>query len=389
MRVLLFLLRKEFLQIVRDRVIVRLLFVMPLAQLLLLANAATFEVRSARLQLVDHDRSAQSRAVVARLAASGRFVPVGTSASAAQGDATLRAGTADVVLVVPAGFARDLARSGRATVQLLLDAGDGAAAGVTQAYATQILERHAAELAASGSPARAPRAAAVAAGLGPEPPPRPGRPTIEVRQRGWYNPALRYRDYMVPAILVVLVTTVATLLTAMNVVREKEAGTLDQLNVTPLSRATFIAAKLLPLWSIALVDLALGLAVGHWVFDVPIRGSLALVFGAAGLYLAGALGLGLWISTVAETQQQAMFVTFAVVMVYLLMSGVYTPVAGMPPWARWLAQASPVLHFARLMRAVLLKGAGPADVARELAMLALIGGTVLTLAVRRYRKRVA
>ena len=176
-------------------------------------------------------------------------------------------------------------------------------------------------------------------------------------------------------------------MTAMNIVREKESGTLDQLNVTPISRATFIAAKLIPLWTLAMLDLAIGLLIAHFVFGVPVRGNPAVVFFAAAVYLTAALGIGLWVSTIAETQQQAMFVTISILLVYLLMSGIFTPVRGMPGWAQMIAQASPVMHFTQLMRAVLLKGAGPADVAYELMMLTGIGVLVLTLAVRRYRKR--
>lgn len=383
MRALRFLLRKEFLQIFRDRVIVRMLFVMPLLQLLLLSNAATFEVRSARLYVVDLDHSAASRGVVTRLAASGRFVPTAASASLARADAAMLGGEVDVILAVPAGFERDLVRDRRAPVQLILDAEDGAAAGVTQSYATQILASYSAELGAAVHPTLA----TVGAGTGV--PPQRGRAVLELQRRGWYNTALEYRDFMVPGILVVLVTIIGTLLTAMNIVREKEAGTLDQLNVTPVSRATFIAAKLIPLWSLALVSLGLGLALGHFALGVPVRGSLPLVFLAAAIYLVGALGIGLWVSTVAETQQQAMFVSYSIMLVYLLMSGIFTPVRGMPAWAQWIAQLSPVMHFTQLMRAVLLKGAGIGDVARELAMLAVIGVVVMTLAVRQYRKRTA
>ena len=182
---------------------------------------------------------------------------------------------------------------------------------------------------------------------------------------------------------------IGSLLTAMNIVREKEAGTLDQLNVTPISRSTFVAAKLIPLWAFAMADLAIGLAFAHFVLGVPIRGSLLLVFGAASIYLVVALGIGLWISAVVETQQQAMFVTFSLLMVYLLMSGLFTPVRAMPEWAQWLTQVNPIAHFVHLMRAVLLKGAGPADVARQLAILAASGVVVLAMAVRQYSKRVA
>ena len=383
MRALRFLLRKEFLQIFRDHVILGMLFVMPMVQLLVLSNAATFEVKSARLFVVDRDHSPRSRAVVDRLAASGRFVPTAASQSMARADEAMLGRKADAILVVPRNFERDLVRDRKASVQLILNAEDGAAAGVTQSYAGRILESYAREVGAEITPTL------VSVSARAERPPQRGEPVIEVRQRGWYNAELEYRDYMVPGILVVLVTMVGTLLTAMNIVREKESGTLDQLNVTPVTRSTFIAAKLIPLWSLALLDLVLGLVLAHFVFGVPVRGSVAVVLLAAAIYLLGALGIGLWISTVAETQQQAMFVTFSIMMVYMLMSGLFTPVRGMPEWAQWVAQLSPVMHFTQLMRAVLLKGAGLADVARELGILALMGAAVLTISVRRYRKRAA
>jgi ABC-2 type transport system permease protein len=375
MRALGFLLRKEFLQIFRDRMIVRILFLVPIAQLLVLANAATFEVTSARLYVVDRDHSSFSRGLVTRLAASGRFVPVGQSASMPRADAAMLDRSVDAILVVPANFERDLMRSHSAPVQLILNAEDGAAAAVTQSYASQIIATWAREIMAETR--------LVVAGANRVDP----VPMIEVRRRGWYNPRLEYRDYMVPGILVVLVTVIGTLLTAMNIVREKETGTLDQLNVTPVSRSVFVAAKLIPLWSLALVVLGVGILIGWAVLGVPIRGNLLLVFGAAALYLIGALGIGLWVSAVVETQQQALFVSYAILMVYLLMSGLFTPVSAMPPWAQWVAEASPVKHFAQLLRAVLLKGAGPADVLRELGVLAAIGSAVLTLAVRQYHKR--
>jgi ABC-2 type transport system permease protein len=383
MRALRFLLRKEFLQIFRDRMLLGMLFLMPLIQLLILANAASFEVKEARLYVVDRDHTPMSRGVVHRLAASGRFVPVAASSSlVAADDAMLRRRT-DVILVVPEGFERDAVRLRRAEVQLILNAEDGAAAGVIQTYAGQILAAYSRELGVEVNPALR------SAGLRGEAPPRPGQPVVEVRRRAWYNPQLEYRDYMIPAILVVLVTMIGTLLTAMNIVREKETGTLDQLNVTPVTRATFIAAKLIPLWSLALLDLGFGLTVAHLVFGLPIAGNPLVVFVAAGIYLIGALGIGLWISTIAETQQQAMFVSFSILMVYLLMSGLFTPLRGMPGWAQVVAQASPVMHFTQLMRAVLLKGAGFRDVAYQLAMLSGIGAAVLTLAVLQYRKRAA
>jgi ABC-2 type transport system permease protein len=258
MRALRFLLRKEFLQIVRDRTILGQLLIMPLVQLLILSSAATFEVRSARTAVVDRDRTTASRAVVDRLAASGRFIPRHAGSMAAADDAMLDR-RVDMIVAIPAGFERDVVRERRGTVQLVLNAEDGAAAGVTQSYAREILAAYGSELdaGAGGTPMAA----------SGEAPPSRGRPVLEVRRRGWYNTSLEYRAFMVPGILVQLVTLVGTLMTAMNIVREKEAGTLEQLNVTPVGRATFIAAKLIPFWSIALAELAFGLLVARLVFD--------------------------------------------------------------------------------------------------------------------------
>jgi ABC-2 type transport system permease protein len=251
-----------------------------------------------------------------------------------------------------------------------MNAEDGAAAGVTQSYAAQIIAAYATEMGIQVKP--------IAAAA-----------PIEIRARGWYNPELDYRDYMVPGILVQLVTVIGTLMTAMNIVREKELGTLDQLNVTPLSQGVFMTAKLIPFWLIALVELTLGLLVARFVFHVPMLGSITLVFAAAAVYLFAALGIGLFVSTLADTQQQAMFVTFFIVMVYLLMSGLFTPVRSMPEWAQWMAELNPVKHFISIMRSILLKGAGAADIASEIAVLGLFGVVFLSLAVRQYGRRVA
>lgn len=370
MRTLRALIRKEFLQIRRDRTMVLQIVLIPLVQLILLGNAATFEVRRVRMAVVDEDRSATSRGIVEHLTASARFDPIPMAAPRIASDALDR-GDAAMILRIPHDFERDIVRDGTAPVQLVFDAVDGATAGVAQGYARQIIAGYAASLPsgkASGTP------------------PLRGRARIEVRSRAWYNPALRYADYMVPGILVILVTLISTLVSAMNIAREKEIGTLEQLNVTPLRKGTFIAAKLIPFWLIGQGELALGLAIARWGFHVPIVGSVALVFAVAALYLFVTVSLGLWISAVVETQQQAMFITFFIMMIYILMSGLLTPVRSMPTAARWLAQLNPLMHFTEIMRAVLLKGAGPADIVRPLGVLALLGAAVFTLAVTQYSK---
>jgi ABC-2 type transport system permease protein len=381
MRTLRFLLKKEFLQIVRDHVMLRLIIAVPILQLVVLSNAATFEVKWARMYLVDLDRTELSRGLVTRLTSSGRFVLRGASQSMDSATEAMLRRRVEIIVRVPRDFESDLIRTRYAPVQLVLNAEDGAAAGVTQSYASQIISGYAAELGVELAPSLA------TAGATSERVPRRGVPNLEVRARGWYNADLNYRDYMVPGILVLLVTIIGTMLTAMNIVREKEIGTLEQLNVTPVTRATFITAKLVPLWVIAMLELTVGLLIARFLFDVPMRGSIPLVFAGAAVYLVAALGIGLFISTLAETQQQAMFVTFFIMMIYLLMSGLFTPLRSMPQWAQWAAQLNPVMHFIAMMRAVLLKGAGLADVYPKLVILAAYGAVVVTLAVRQYAKR--
>jgi ABC-2 type transport system permease protein len=194
---------------------------------------------------------------------------------------------------------------------------------------------------------------------------------------------------MVPGILVALVTLIGTLLTAQNIAREKELGTLEQLNVTPITRGEFIAGKLIPFWVLGMFELAAGLLLGRVVFGVPMLGSPILLFAVAAVYLVAALGIGLWISTIVETQQQAMFVTFFIMVVYLLMSGLFTPIDSMPRWVQLAAELNPVRHFVAISRAVLVKGATFRDIQQPFAILAAFAAVVFTLAVRQYSKRAA
>lgn len=356
------LIRKEFRQVSRDRVMLVQIFAIPIIQLLVLANAATFEIRDSRMYVVDESRSTESRELTRRFAASKYFGLDGISADARPADDRLLAGDVSLILHLPEDFGRRLARGEPTSVQIVVSAEDGAAAGIVAGYARTILAEY----------------AAARAGGTVHP--------IEIRTRGWYNEELDYRQHMVPGILVVLVTIIGTLLTAMNIVREKEIGTLEQLNATPLKRSEFIAGKLLPFWILALVELGFGLVVARLAFDLPIRGSLLLLFAAGGIYLVVALGIGLWISTLAETQQQAMFVTYFFLMINLFMSGLFTPIASMPTWGRVVAEFIPLKHFIEISRAVLIKGAGVDTLATPLLALAAMVVVVFTVAVRQYSK---
>jgi ABC-2 type transport system permease protein len=366
-RRILFLARAEVLHVVRDRATLAQVLIVPILQLLVLSNAATFQIRDTPTYVVDLDRSTASRRLIERFESSGHFRIAGRSASSRLADEALLAGDVTMALTIPHDFEAMLVRTGAAPLQLSVNAEKGSAAGIVQSYASSIVSAYAAELTAL----------------------RGGAARIDLRTRSWYNPSLDYRHYMVPGILVALVTLIGTLLTAQNIAREKELGTLEQLNVTPITRGQFIAAKMLPFWTLGLIDLAIGLIVGVVVFGVPVRGSLLLLFGAAAIYLVVALAIGLWISTIVETQQQAMFVTFFVMNVYLLMSGLFTPIDSMAPWVQTVSLVNPVRHFVTISRAVLVKGAGVRDIAAPLATLVAFAVVTLTLAVRQYSKRTA
>jgi len=380
MRRILFLARAEVLHVVRDRATLAQVLVMPILQLLILSNAATFQVSDTPTYVVDFDRSSLSRGLVTRFRASGHFRVEEQSESPELANEALLRGDVTMVLTIPRDFESSIVRTGVAPVQLAVNAEKGSAAGIVQSYASSITAAYASELEASAHGSGTTVA---------ETPPRRGTPRIDVQVRSWYNPDLDYQHYMVPGILVALATLIGTLLSAQNIARERELGTLEQLNVTPMTRGQFIAAKLLPFWTLGMINLAIGLLVGVLVFGVPMRGSLALLFGSAAVYLIAALAIGLFISSLVDTQQQAMFVTFFVMNVYLLMSGLFTPIDSMAPWVQMVSQLNPVRHFVTISRAILIKGAGPADIARPFLTLTAFGVVTLALAIRQYSKRAA
>jgi ABC-2 type transport system permease protein len=375
MRTVFFLVRKEFLQIFRDHTTVVQIFMIPIIQLLVLSNAATFDVKQVRMLVVDEDRTTVSAGLVRRLEAGRQFKVVRYEAVDADVEHALLDREVAAVLHIPRRFEEDLVRRRVAPIQLVLNAEEGATSGIVQSNASAILASYAQELtrtlptAGGGKPVRV--------------------ATLDLRTQRWFNPTRSYYHWMVPALMVSLTTIIGLLLTAQNITRENELGTLEQLNVTPMTKIQFIAAKLIPFWILSMVIFTIGLIIGKLVFDIPMRGNLALVYLAAAVYLIVVLGLGLGISTVTRTQQQAMFIAFFVILIFLLMSGLFTPVDSMPDWAQKVAEVNPVKHFVFIMRSVLVRGAGLETVGAPIAGLAVAGVGVLALAVLRYRKSTA
>jgi ABC-2 type transport system permease protein len=357
------LLRKELRQIFRDPQLYRILFVAPLVQLLIFGYAVSTDVRHTATFVVDHDRTAASRRVVDSLVASGYFDVVGHGSRDAEVVAALDAGRAVVGVVVPAGFGTALA-AGEATVQLLVDGTNSNVATVALGQAEGILAR-----------------------LGAAAAPSPAPPAVELRDRAWYNPDLDSRDYNVPAVVGVLLFLVCLLLTALTVVREREIGTLEQLMVTPLLPLELIVGKALPFVLIGFVDLVMVTALARLWFDVPLAGSPLLLGVATLLFLLPSLGLGLLVSTVSQTQQEAFMASYLILVPAILLSGFMFPVRSMPPFFQVVSLANPLRHYLEIVRGIFLKGTGLAELWQQHLALLALGVVLLGGAAARFQKR--
>lgn len=348
----------------------RMIIMIPIVQMLVLVFAATYDLKNVNIFLVDNDLSSTSRKLASKIEASPFFTINNTSFNPEDGENEILNNRDEMVLVIPKGFERDLMREDKAKIQLLVNSIDGQSAQIGYAYASAVIADFNKGIIADWK------------GLPEFKPPY----QIKTSTRFWYNSELEYKWYMAPGVLALLVTLIGLNLSSTSLVKEKEQGTIEQLNVTPIKKIQFLAGKLIPFVLIALFDLSFGLFLARMVFNLPIVGNLGLVFGFGVLYLIGILGLGLFISTVANTQQQVMFVTFFFMMIFILMSGIFTPVESMPQWAQIVDQANPVYHFMRVVRMVVLKGSNFEDLIHEFVALCILGITFLTLALKRYRK---
>jgi ABC-2 type transport system permease protein len=372
MRTILYLIRKEFIQIFRNKFLSRAIFGIPVVQMLILVPAVTFEIKNISLCVVDHDKSVESRAVVSKLQGSEFFLLKHITMDANEADNLLHANKCDLVLHIPENFGRDAVKEGHTKVMVIANAINVTSAQLGWAYISGVLGDYNLDLVMKQLNYTQPVSYS----------------TINIRNRFWYNPDLNYKFYMLPGILVLLVTAIGLLLSGLNVVREKEMGTIEQLNVTPIRKYQFITAKLVPFLLIGLVDLAFGLFIGWLAFGIPFNGSLLMLFFFAALYLIAVLGLALFLSTMSGTQQQFLFVVFFVLMIFVLMSGIFTPAESMPRWAQHFNLINPAAYFMRVIRMVMLKGSGFQDVLPDIRGIILIGIGTISLAIWRYRKTV-
>jgi ABC-2 type transport system permease protein len=361
------MLRKEFVQMRRDRLTVAMMVGLPAIQLALFGYAIRTEVRHLPTVVLDESRTAQSRALVEALVASGSFDVTASAATRSEVAALIGAGRAQAAVLVPPGYARDVKRGRPAPVQVVVDAADPMASAAALSGAALVAAEHGARL--------------TAARVGHVP-----APALDVRVRPWYNPGLRSAVYIAPGLVGVLLSLTMLLIMSMAIVRERERGTLEQLIVTPIGRGSLMLGKVAPFVLVGYVQMSVVLLLGHLLFDVPVRGSLALLYALTLGFILANLGLGLVVSTLARTQGQAMQVGFFFLLPNILLSGFMFPREAMPDLARWVGLALPLTYYLRILRGILLRGVGLEALWPEAAVLAAFAVGILAVSVRRFSK---
>lgn len=371
MRVLIYIIQKEFKQVFRNKVMLPIIFILPVLQLLILSNAATYEVKNIQFAYIDNDKSSSSRQLVEKFNASEYFTVKASYSTYELASEAMLKGEIDVLLDIPQHFERDLAKYKKIDLGVTIDAIDGAAAGVESGYTSQILRNFNEKARLELLPSRRENIKLIHIA---------GIPSF------WYNTTLDYKTFMVPGILVLLVTMITLFLSGMNIVREKEIGTLDQINVTPVRKSEFIIGKLFPFWVIGMGLLTIGLILAKIIFKTPMLGNIGLLYFYTSIYLLTILGMGLLISNYTDTQQQAMFIAWFFVVIFILMSGLFTPIESMPEWAQWITELNPIKYFVEVVRMVMLKGADFTDISPQIIK-TLVYAIVMNLwAVWSYKK---
>lgn len=371
MNTFIFILKKEFRQIFRDPAILRLIFIMPMMQLILLPFAADYEVKNIKIGVIDHDHSDYSQDLVNKISFSTYFNLTGYASTFKEGLSWIENEKADLIIEIPHHFEADLIRENSANLLLAVNAVNGTKGNLGAAYTAGIIQQFNQDIRLEWFQMPS---------FNPE-------PIIDVTYANLYNPHSNYQLFMVPGILAVLLTMVGGFLAALNIVKEKEIGTIEQLNVSPIKKYQFILGKMVPFWLLGFVILTVGLIVSYVVHGITPGQNIGLVYLFSGVYLMAILGFGLLLSNFANSQQQAMMVAFFFMLIFILMSGLYTPIESMPQWGQMIATINPVTYMVDVMRKVLLKGAILSDIIPQLKIIAIYGIILNGLAIYTYNKR--
>ena len=376
------IIRKEFIQALRDPRMRSILFLPPLIQLLIFGYAASLDVDNAKIAWMDQDRTPESRELLSEFEGSGRFILAGMPNDERAMQRMMDRGQVDAVIRILPGFARDVKRGRTTSVQVLLDGTNSNTASIVSGYASQAIARYSSEALQHQQNAMLVEATEDAGGPVQQPVSQ-----VSPRTRVWFNPDLRSRNSFIPGVIVNIITLVTLSLTAMAIVREKEIGTMEQLMVTPIRPTELIIGKTLPFVAVGIWDMLLVMSAALLIFHVPFRGNFWLLFGATLLFLLTTLGAGLFISTVSKTQTQAMMATSLFFQPFFMLSGFTFPIRNMPQLAQWLTFINPVRYFMEIVRGVFLQGAGIESLWPQMVALAVFGVTILWLSVQRFHKQ--
>lgn len=357
------LVRKEMYQVFRDPIMLRMIFLMPLIQLVVLGHAINTDVKNIRLGVYDYDQSQMSREYVRSLTAGDYFVMRETEIPLLESDRNFRENRLDAILVIDNDFARDLTRDGHTKVGLIVDGTNANSASIATGYAGLMTRKFNLDLANRKVP-------------------------IELRQKVLYNPESESVYFMVPGIIAVLLTMVTVMLTAMAVVREREVGTLEQLLVTPISKSALLLGKIIPFAILGYLEMSIALAFGVIYFGIPFAGSWPLLYGLVLIFLFTTLGSGIFISTVSSTQQQAMFYAWFFMIFIILTSGFFIPIQNMPDLVQYMTYLNPVRYFMSVIRGIMMKGAGVDTLYPNIIAMVIFSVLIFTVASLRFAKRV-
>lgn len=371
MRTLIILLNKEFRQVFRNPAILRIMLVVPTVMLLVMPLAADYEVRHVKLCVVDYDHSDYGRRLINKITSTSYFHLVDYTDSYDKALRYIEQEETDIILQIPASFEKDLVRENQAKLFMALNAINGVKANLGGVYLRSIINDFNQEVRQDWI--QLPRYNI--------------QPIIQIVSNNWFNPEMNYRFFMVPGILVILVTMVGGFLSALNIVKEKEIGTIEQINVTPIRKYHFVLGKLIPFWILGLVVLTIGMGLAWAVYGIVPAGNVLTIYAFAAVFLLAVLGLGLLLSTMANTQQQAMLLSFFVMILFILLGGLYTSIESMPKWAQAFTVFNPVSYFIEVMRMVILKGSNLADIQRHLIIMFGFAVVLNGLAIWNYRKR--
>ena len=371
MRTLGFLLRKEFLQILRNPSIIYIVVQSMVIQLLILPFAANFEMKNINLSIVDNDHSTYSQNLINKITASGYFILTDYSPDYTKALDAIEKNKSDLIIEIPRGFESDLVKNQKTDIFLSINAISGTKGGLAGSYTSSIIYDFNSDI--REKLIQSPRFNAA--------------PMIEVVSSNWFNPHMNYRLYMVPGILVLLLTTIGGNLTSSNIVKEKEIGTMEQINVSPVKKIHFILAKLIPFWIIGMIVLTIGLLIAHIVHNVVPLGSYLTIYSFGAVYLVAMLGFGLLVSTYSDTQQQSQFISFFFTLIFNMLCGLYTPISSMPQWAQDMAIFNPLKYFVEVMRQVVLKGSQFTDLIPQFVAIVIFAITFNVWAIFNYKKR--